>query len=216
MLKTIIMDFDGLIVDTERVWYQIYREWFRENKGYDLSVQEFLICVGSRAEELFKTLEEQKGICVDRENFVRDTQQRFIEESVKLPARKGVERFLEKAARSGLKVALATSSGRKKPVSHLERLGLMQYFDLLVTAEDVERIKPAPDLFLKAAAGTGSRPEECLVVEDSLNGLNAGKNAGMRVLVVPNDVTRYSDFQGFYRMADSLDDMDPADLAETF
>ena len=74
MLKTIIMDFDGLIVDTEVVWYQIYVEWFQKNKNYEMSVQEFLICVGSEAEELFKSL-DSRGIHVDREIFARDTQQ---------------------------------------------------------------------------------------------------------------------------------------------
>ena len=58
MLKTIIMDFDGLIVDTEVVWYHIYVEWFRREKGYDLSVQEFLTCVGSNSEDLFRKLDD--------------------------------------------------------------------------------------------------------------------------------------------------------------
>ena len=96
MLKTIIMDFDGLIVDTEVVWYQIYVEWFRKQKNYEMSVEEFLICVGSESEELFRSL-DNKGIHVDRNIFARDTQQRFIEESTKLPAKPGVEKFLQEA-----------------------------------------------------------------------------------------------------------------------
>ena len=61
MLKTIIMDFDGLIVDTENVWYHIFKEWFQKYKGYDLSVMEFLKCVGSNSEDLFREL-DGKGI----------------------------------------------------------------------------------------------------------------------------------------------------------
>lgn len=215
MLKTIIMDFDGLIVDTEVVWYQIYVEWFRKNKNYEMSVQEFLICVGSEAEELFKSL-DSRGIHVDREIFARDTQQRFIEESTKLPAKPGVEDFLRTAKKQGIVIALATSSTRKKPETHLNRLNLMKYFDLLVTAEDVQRIKPAPDLFLKTAEKAGCTVEECLVIEDSLNGLNAGLNANMRVLVVPNDVTKYCDFQGEYLMVNSLEDVDVEKLIREF
>ena len=124
MLKTIIMDFDGLIVDTVVVWYQIYVEWFRKNKNYEMSVQEFLICVGSEAEELFKSL-DSRGIHVDREIFARDTQQRFIEESTKLPAKPGVEDFLRTAKKQGIVIALATSSTRKKPETHLTRLNLL-------------------------------------------------------------------------------------------
>ena len=215
MLKTIIMDFDGLIVDTEVVWYQIYVEWFRKNKNYEMSVQEFLICVGSEAEELFKSL-DSRGIHVDREIFARDTQQRFIEESTKLPAKPGVEDFLRTAKKQGIVIALATSSTRKKPETHLNRLNLMKYFDLLVTAEDVQRIKPAPDLFLKTAEKAGCTVEECLVIEDSLNGLKAGLNANMRVLVVPNDVTKYCDFQGEYLMVNSLEEVDVEKLIREF
>ena len=209
------MDFDGLIVDTEVVWYQIYVDWFRQKKQYELTAQEFLLCVGSNAEELFREFDE-KGIHVDREEFVRDTQSRFIEESSKLPAKPGVAEFLKEAKACNLNVALATSSMRKKPETHLKRLKLMQYFDLLVTAEDVERIKPAPDLFLKAAEKTGCEAGECLVVEDSLNGLQAGLNAGMRVLVVPNAVTKYSDFTGSYLMADSLEQVDLGEVITGF
>lgn len=215
MLKTIILDFDGLIVDTEVVWYNIFAEWFRKNKNYDLSVEEFLLCVGSNSEGLFGKL-DKRGICVDREAFDRDTRQRFMEESANLPAKEGVEQFVKAAKENGLNVVLATSAGLKKPTDHLTRLGLMKYFDLLVTAEDVERIKPAPDLFYKAAEKTHCTSEECLVVEDSLNGMVAGMNAGMRVLVVPNDVTKYCEFKGHYLMADSLADVNVPELIEKY
>lgn len=215
MLKTIIMDFDGLIVDTEVVWYQLYVEWFKIHKQYDLSVLEFLTCVGSSPADLFCVL-DAKGIHVDQDCIARDTQQRFIEESGKLPAKPGVEAFLRAAREQGLKIALATSAGRAKPTFHLKRLALMDYFDLLVTAEDVTRIKPYPDLFLTTAERLNCKPEECLVVEDSLNGLLAGKNANMRVLVVPNDVTKHCVFEGHYRIYDSLEQADISDLIATF
>ena len=214
MLKTIIMDFDGLIVDTEVVWYNIYIDWFRTHKAYDLSMQEFLRCVGASSETLFQEL-DQKGIHVNREEFARDTTAQFVKDSSQLPAKTGVETFLRSAKENGLTVVLATSAGRKKPTIHLTRLHLLQYFDLLVTAEDVSRIKPFPDLFLAASSKLSCAPDECLVVEDSLNGLLAGKNAGMRVLVVPNDVTRHCDFKGQYLLCDSLAEVDvPALIAK--
>ena len=215
MLRSIIMDFDGLIVDTEVVWRDIFTDWFRVNKNYDLPIEEFLICVGSHMEELFSQL-DQKGIHVDRDAFVQDTTARFIEESSCLPARSGVEAFLKSSRENGLSVALATSSHRKHPEAHLRRLGLLQYFDALITADDVQRRKPHPDLFLKAAQTLGSAPAECLVVEDSLNGLIAGQRADMRVLVVPNDVTRYAVFTGAYRICDSLQMVDVRALIAAF
>ena len=87
------MDFDGLIVDTENVWYHIFKEWFQKYKGYDLSVMEFLKCVGSNSEDLFREL-DGKGIHVDREQFSHDTTESLIEASSILPAKEGVETFL--------------------------------------------------------------------------------------------------------------------------
>lgn len=215
MLKSIIMDFDGLIVDTEVVWYHVFAEWFRKNKNYEISMQEFLICVGSRADKLFRQLNEQ-GLHVDLDSFLRDTEASFVEESNRLPAKPGVEAFLKSARENGLSVSLATSSHREKPEAQLRRLGLIQYFDKLITADDVEHCKPYPDLFLKAAEALGSAPEECLVVEDSLNGLIAGRRANMRVMVVPNEVTRHSSFEGQYRTCASLEEVDVPALIAAF
>lgn len=207
MLKAIFMDFDGLIIDTEVVWYQIYAQWFQGKKGYELPVEEFLACVGSSPEALFTKLEAEQGLTVDRALFERDTQEQFMKASRELPAKSGVEAFLQQSVREGLLVALTTSSGREKPSYHLKRLNLLRYFDFLVTAEDVERIKPSPDLFIEAARRAGISRDQALVVEDSFNGLKAGIAGGFRVLVVPNQVTRHCQFKGYYKMADTLSDV---------
>lgn len=207
MLKAIFMDFDGLIIDTEVVWYQIYAQWFQRKKGYELPVEEFLACVGSSPEALFTKLEAEQGLIVDRALFERDTQEQFMKASRELPAKSGVEAFLQQSVREGLLVALTTSSGREKPSYHLKRLNLLRYFDFLVTAEDVERIKPSPDLFIEAARRAGISRDQALVVEDSFNGLKAGIAGGFRVLVVPNQVTRHCQFKGYYKMADTLSDV---------
>lgn len=204
MLKAIIMDFDGLIVDTEVVYYKIFADWFLQKKQYELTMEDFLICVGSNPEDLFQKLETQHGCCVDRALFQREIQERFLEESKLLPVKDGVAEFIQATKRGGLSLALATSAPLPKPLSHLKRLGLLEYFDLLVTADDVERIKPHPDLFLKAVEKLRIDKSEALIVEDSLNGLQSGLNAEMRVLVVPNDVTKHCIFKGYYRKVDSL------------
>lgn len=204
MLKAMIMDFDGLIVDTEVVYYQIFSDWFRQKKQYALTMEDFLTCVGSHPEDLFQKLEAKYGFHVDRVAFQREIQERFLEESELLPVKDGVLEFIQAAKRAGLYLALATSAPLPKPLHHLKRLGLLEYFDLLVTADDVKRVKPFPDLFLKAVEKLGINKDEALIVEDSLNGLRSGLNAQMRVLVIPNDVTKHCTFKGYYRKADSL------------
>lgn len=216
MLKAVIMDFDGVIVDTEVIWYEIYSDWFKRNMDYQLSVQEFLTCVGSNEEELFLKLEKEQKIVVDRKKFKEDVTQGFIEQSSQLPPKEGVVKFIQAVKCEGLKLALATSATRKKPVSHLNRLGLMEYFDKIVTAEDVKRIKPFPDLFLKAASELAVTPVEALVVEDSENGLKAGINAHMKVLVVPNEVTKESNFSGYYKKVESLSPVNIPEIMNEF
>lgn len=215
MLKAVIMDFDGVIIDTEVVWYRIFADWFRKNRSYELSVQEFLSCVGSNSDDLFDEL-KKKNIVIDRKQFAEDTISSFVEQSDILPPKEGVVEFIEAVKSRDLKLALATSAARLKPVKHLTRLGLIDQFDELVTAEDVKRVKPYPDLFLTAVEKLNVKPTQVLVVEDSRNGLIAGVNAKMRTLIVPNDVTRYSEFQDFYHRADSLAEVDVDKLLAEF
>lgn len=216
LLKAVIMDFDGVIIDTEVVWYELYKDWFRQNKHYHLSVEEFVTCVGSQEEELFLALEETQKITIDRKQFKEDVIQTFMKRSSELPLKEGVAKFILAMKREGLKLALATSSSRRKPVSHLNRLGLMEYFDVIVTSEDVKRIKPFPDLFHEACRQLAIEPKEALIVEDSENGLKAGIAAHIKVLAVPNEVTKISDFSGCWKQVEGLNDVSITELIEEF
>lgn len=208
MLKAIIMDFDGVIVDTEVVWYSIFQEWFQKKYQYYLSIEEFLICVGSDSNTLFIKLEKKLGISIDKKSFSEETVSQFIQKTCDLPPKLGVEQFIYSVKQAGLKLALATSSKDPKAKSHLTRLDLIKYFDVIVTADMVEKIKPEPDLFIKALELLSVNNTEALIVEDSLNGLIAGCNANINVLVVPNAVTKYSDFSNYFDIVESLEGID--------
>lgn len=216
MLKAVIMDFDGVIIDTESVWYEVYKEWFKQEANYALELEEFLICVGSNYESLFTELEKTKGMYIDHENFFEDTLQLFIEQSDQLPPKNGIVDFIKSVKNKGLQLSLATSSTRPKPVKHLKRLGLIEYFDYLITADDVERIKPFPDLFNTAASQLGVKKYEAVVIEDSNNGLIAANKAGIKTIVVPNDITKYSDFDYYYKKVDSLEEVNISELITEF
>lgn len=216
MLKAVIMDFDGVIIDTEGIWYQIFVDWFKENVNYDLSIDEFLVSVGSDSEDLFTALERNHHIQIDREKFVNDTKRIFIEKSDSLPPLEGVVHFIQSVKEEGLQLALATSSTKRKPMKHLKRLQLIDYFDSIVTAEDVERIKPFPDLFLKAIERLGVEKDEALVVEDSLNGLMAANRSAIKTLLVPNDVTKHSDFNHYYKKVETLSEVHIPELMSDF
>lgn len=216
MLKALIFDFDGVIVDTESQWYSIYKEYLKRNYNYELNIKDYLICVGSDSKRLFQFLEKEIGIEMDREKIEAIVREEFIERTKELPAMKGVIELIKEAKKRGLKIALATSSTRTKPVFHLERIGLIQYFDVLSTAELSKNIKPAPDIFLKAVEMLGVLPEECLAIEDSGNGLISAIQAGIRCLIVPNEVTKYSDFSGYYGMMGSLKEVQLKEIERDF
>jgi len=106
----------------------------------------------------------------------------------------GVVEVLKYLENQGIPMAVVSSSSHSWVDGWLEKLDLAKFFDEVICKGDAPRIKPAPDLFLAAAEKLGVVPSECLVVEDSLNGLIAAKDAGMQVWVVPNRVTARLDF----------------------
>ncbi|QGH36227.1 HAD-IA family hydrolase [Gracilibacillus salitolerans] len=216
MLKAIIMDFDGVIIDTEVIWYDIFAEWFMKNKNYHLSMNEFLQCVGADTDTLIEILEERSNLSIEREKFLNDTNKIFIERSERLPAKDGVVRVIESIKNAGLTLTLATSSSRPKPIKHLTRLGLIDYFDAIVTADDVSSIKPSPDLFLKALEKANVHSEEAVIIEDSENGLLAASKANVKAIWVPNDITKHSNTQQYYKKIKSLSELIISDLASEF
>ena len=106
-----------------------------------------------------------------------------------LPLRDGFAALLDRAAAAGLRLAVVSSSPAEWVCGHLDRLGLVDRFELIVTREDAERAKPHPDLYLVALERLGLAPGDALVVEDAANGVVAARAAGVEVVVVPNPVT---------------------------
>jgi HAD superfamily hydrolase (TIGR01509 family) len=157
-------------------------------------------------------LAAQLGRPVDRAALVARREARRLPAIEALAACDGVADLLDAADAAGVPAAVASSSASDWVVPHLERLGLRHRFRAVVTRDDVDgniaRTKPAPDLFLVAAARLGADPARCVVLEDSPNGIAAGRAAGMAVVAVPGPVTRPLDFGAADRVVDSLADLD--------
>ena len=109
-------------------------------------------------------------------------------------AKPGVIQALDQVAKRGLLLAVGSSSEQDWVHGHLKRLGIFDRFDTIVTADDVEKAKPEPDIYLKVLANLGVAPQNALVLEDSNNGVVASHRAGIRVIAVPNEVTLGQDF----------------------
>jgi HAD superfamily hydrolase (TIGR01509 family) len=193
MIKALIFDFDGLILDTEttdfRVWQSIYREY-----GQEMLPETWGQVIGGYGISNFDgavRLAELVGAGVDVEGL----RTRFRSESDALilqqPVMPGVVDYLNDAQGLGLRLAIASSSPHSWVDMHLARLGLADRFDLTVCGDDVPpgRTKPHPDLFLKTLATLNVETHEAIIFEDSPNGISAALAAGIFVVRVPNPIT---------------------------
>lgn len=121
-----------------------------------------------------------------------------------MPPVKGVMRFLVGAKEGGHRIALSASAGREKLLYHLRRVESLPFFDVLMASELCREIKPSLDLDMKVAGLLGVSSEECLVIEDSANGLLAVMGAHTQCLIMPTTITRHCDFSGTFLVLDFL------------
>ena len=189
MIRAIVFDFDGLILDTEE---PIYRSWLEvyEAHGQELPFERWVQIVGSSTIGFHPQhhLEERLGRPLPKEVLDRRIGRRteMVLANKLLP---GVVEHLDAARASGLKVGVASSSTRDWVMGHLGRLGILDRFDCVRCRDDVAHVKPEPDLYLAVLECVGVAGSEAIAIEDSPNGVLAAKRAGMRCVAVPNSIT---------------------------
>lgn len=191
MIRGIIFDFDGLILDTESTVYQSWRELYQQY-GQELLFEDWGQIIGRSSNEHFDPLarlEALLGQALDRA-VGEQRLQRELELVVLQPILPGVLDYLKAAHRLGLKLAVASSSDMEWVGWHLDRLNLIHYFDVVHTSDDVTHTKPHPELFQLALASLELTPSEAIVLEDSANGITAARQAGIFCVAVPNALTR--------------------------
>ncbi|MBK1834494.1 HAD family hydrolase [Roseibacillus ishigakijimensis] len=190
----LLIDFDGTLVDTE---WAIYSAWLRtfHREGQDLPIEVYVQCIGSDfATWSPKThLEELTGKTFDWEAKDEARQQEIVAELAEQGPVPGAREVLSLLA-GQTRLAVVSSSSHDWVDGWLARLDLAKYFETTICRGDAPRIKPAPDLYLAGARALGMNPSQCLVLEDSLNGARSAKAAGMTAHVIPNRITRVSDF----------------------
>jgi putative hydrolase of the HAD superfamily len=205
--SAVLFDFDGVLVDTEWAIYQAWRRTF-EGHGQHLPLEIYTRCIGSDfATWSPKThLEELTGKAFDWHDLDARRQEEILKELAHEGPMHGVSHILEALAGTGTPRAVVSSSSHRWVDGWLEKLSLAAHFQTTVCRGDAPQIKPAPDLYLEAARRLEAAPADCLVIEDSLNGVKSAKAAGMSVWVVPNRVTECLDFSGADRTFRSLAD----------
>jgi len=193
-IKGLIFDFDGIILDTEIPEYQSWKEIYAEfGQDLPISIWTGYIGAGRTSFDPLAYLNQLTGLGLSD----ADIHPRRILRADALQAEKGlypgVLDYLNTAKDQGLKLAIASSSDRPWVVNHLKDYDLFDLFDVVFTADEVENVKPEPELFLKALAALGLPKDEALIFEDSPNGILAARRAGIRCVCVPNEITREMD-----------------------
>ncbi len=208
MIKYVIFDMDGTLLDTEpiyeRSWVETGRRWGLDGIG---EMYAPLIC-GRTIESSKHALKSKFGENFDADRFVEERMSLYrslAETELKLkPYCREVLDFLKA---NGIKIALGTSTVAELTYSNLLRMGIKECFNVIVTSDDVTFGKPAPDIFLKAAKRLGALPEECIVCEDSYSGIVAAHNAKMMPVFIPDRLppNRDTDMLSFATLKDLKD-----------
>ena len=212
MIRALLFDLDGTLIQTELLKATSYAQAINQLTNDLVSEKEVL-----RAFEKYVGLSRPEVVAGLGKEFSKELQNALstfdsilVEKSI-IEKRLAIYRnllddtdllskyfcpyslaLMKKSHKDGFKVVLATMSHEKEATKVIETLGIRDQLDLILTRDDVEKGKPDPEIYLKAASLIKTRSEECLVIEDSVNGIRAGLNAGMTVFAVTNSVTRKS------------------------
>lgn len=209
MIHAVIFDMDGVLIDTEKhynaAWCQAATE-----AGFPFTREHALLLRSCEAKEGEKLMQGIFGPSFDY-YAIRERRRELVRERLAqygLEKKPGVEETLRFLRAKGIKTAVATATALDITKSHLTTIGVYDLFDSIVSAKNVAHGKPEPDVYLYACEQIGERPQDCMAVEDSPNGIMAAYRAGLRTVMVPDltqpdeELTKY-----LYACVNSLSDL---------
>lgn len=207
MIKAVIFDMDGVIIDSEPFHYKIFKEYIWKKFSLIISDEEYSTFIGTTNHYIYATLQEKYNFPGELSSIVAEYEEKCLQYLLSTTTErpiKGVDVLVKNIHQNKIKLALASSSPKKVIKIVLDMFKLDEFFDVTVSGQEVENSKPAPDIFLRVAELLHISPEECLVFEDSRNGVTAAKAAGMKCI-------------GYYNPNSGNQDLSRADkIIETF
>ncbi|WP_446898953.1 HAD family hydrolase [Clostridium sp. LBM24168] len=209
-VKAVIFDMDGVIIDSEPAHLRINNKMFEKLK-IDVSDEEKLKFVGATTSSVWEIIKGKYNLSYSIGELVkmdRDLYMKDLKSTSNIKPITGVDVLIKKFYKNKLKLAIASSSPMDVIKIIISNFKLNRYFDYLITGDEVKRSKPAPDIFLKAAELLGVLPKECVVIEDSKNGIQAAKSAGMYCIGFLNLNSGQQDLSKADLVVDSLESID--------
>ena len=202
MIQTVIFDMDGVIVDTEPVHHYAYNQHFKQ-LNIEVSPEMYASFTGNSTKNTFEKIKEAFSIYDDIESLIATKRNLFndaFDQKEDLFLLDGVEDLIKDLYANGMQLVLASSSAHVTIERIFTRFNLHHYFTHIVSGEDFPKSKPHPAIFLKASELSGTPVENCIVIEDSTNGIMAAKAAGIYCIGYNSVNTKLQD----YSLADEV------------
>ncbi len=183
-ITTIILDMDGVIIDSEPIYFEIEKKLFK-SLNIPISNELHYTFVGMTMNKIWEIIKTKYKLSQPIDDLIRTHKNLMIDyfsEVQNLKPIPDIIPFIHTLISNNIKIAVASSSSRRLVDIVLEKLGIVDLFSCIMSGDDVEDGKPAPDIFLNVAKYLKVTPSSCLVIEDSTNGIKAARNAGMKCI----------------------------------
>lgn len=184
MLEAVIFDMDGVIINSEPLHYEANQQLF-DKLGFSVPMDEYSNYIGISTEKMWEDLRDKYDLNENLDTLTdkhREHTHEFIRKNMNGNEIPGIRKILEELKDKNIKTAVASSSSKDLIETVLKGFDLCQYFDISVSGEEVEKGKPNPDIFIYVAKKLKVNIKNCLVIEDSTNGIKAAKKAGAKCI----------------------------------